>query len=844
MRQRDIRPRIKVMHFALPLTEPAGIFAVVLAILVVAPFLAERIRLPGVAGLALAGVLAGPQVLNVLAKDSALEFLGTIGLMYVFFVAGAEMDAGQLRRERKSSLAFYAFTFALPFAAGLATGLSVLRMGMLSAMLLGCIFASYTLLPYPAVSRLGLARHRSVVAAASAVILTDATVMLVLAAAARASQGGGDRTAWAKLIVGLVAWAALSAVLIPKAAELFFRKAKPDGTIEFAFVIALAFICAFASRLAGLEPIVGAFVAGLLLNRFIPGSGVLMNRIKFAGDALFVPFLMVYVGVIAEPAAVFGGLGAFAAALATAALAVASKWLAASGAGRLLGYSKDERRMLFGLSVNHATAVLGLALVGFRLGLFGQSVLGGALLLVVASCLLGSFAAGRAGKRLAAAREDRRGPFDGALERILVAISKPSSIRDLLALAFLLRARRSEAPVYPVAVVPESADTGVEIANAENGLALAVVQGVSAGVPVIPATRVSVNVAEGIMQAALENRAGAIVLGWNATPKLSQAFFGSVIEQVIGAAPELVVVARIASPLNNLSQVSLVLPPLVERHPGFSRGLACLANFISQTGAKLNVYAQKPNGAAIESAIGSLRSGLRAQVTELESWKSVDQALGPQGQGGQAFALFSARPGEAAWHPAAEKLPHRIGEERPGLSLLLFYLPAGETSAAPGEAPLPDRSGDIFERALAAGRVAPRMEESSINDAIRELLRVDFDGDRKTLARLSALFTDIAQKLPIELEPGVLLLHARVDEAKEPLVYFGARPEGLRLLSLEAPARLVVLLCAPASQSPEEHLRILGEIARSLKGGGIADRLGLAVPPAAAIASRPARPGS
>ncbi|MGA2548152.1 MAG: cation:proton antiporter [Rectinemataceae bacterium] len=816
------------MSFTLPLTEPAGIFSVVLVIILVAPFLAERLRLPGIVGLALAGVLVGPHVLNLIAKDSAIEFLGTIGLMYVFFVVGVEIDIAQLRRESRSGLAFYAFTFGLPFLVGVGTGLSLFGVGILSAMLLGCVFSSYTLVPYPIVSRLGLTRQRSVVAAVSAVILTDTTALAIMAAVARASHGGGDWLIWAKMLGAVLVWALLSAILIPKAAELFFRKVKPDGTVEFVFVIALVFICAFTSRLAGLEPIIGAFVAGILLNRFIPESGVLMNRVKFSGDALFVPFFMVYIGVLADPAAIFGSLGALGVALAMVALNIASKWLAASGTGFLLGYRKDERRMLFGLSVNHAAAVLAVALVGFRLGLFSQAVLDGTVFLIIASCFVGALATQRAGKRLAAACEDRQPHADRSPERILVAISNPASIRDLLALAFLLRTKRSEEPVYPLAVVPESANTRLEIAKAENSLAQAVVQGVSASVPVIPATRVSVNVSEGIIQAALENRAGAIVLGWNKAPRLSQAFFGSAIEQVIRGASELVVVARITKPLNNVGQVVLVLPPLVERHPGFRRGLAYLANLVSQTGAKLAVYCQKPDGAAVIDAMGSTRSSLRAQVVELDSWKSFAQVLDPQGSVGQAFVLFSPRPGEAAWHPAVEKLPHRVGEERPDIPLLIFYLSGGvEADAAAGSAPSAPSGGDIFERALAAGRVRPKMEETSINDAIRELLRSHFDADRKALARLSAVFTDIAQKQPIELEPGVLLLHAHVEEAAEPLVFFGARPEGLRLLSLEAPARLVVLLCAPSSQTPEEHLKILGEIARLLKGGRVAERLGL-----------------
>jgi mannitol/fructose-specific phosphotransferase system IIA component (Ntr-type) len=483
--------------------------------------------------------------------------------------------------------------------------------------------------------------------------------------------------------------------------------------------------------------------------------------------------------------------------------------------------------MLFGLSVNHAAAVLAAALVGYKLGLFNQSVLSGAIFLIIVSCFVGPLATARAGKRLAVACEDKPADLDRSAERILVAISNPGSIRYLLDLAFLLRAKHSEESVYPVAIVAESANTRLEIAKAENSLAQAVVHGVSAGVSVIPATRVSVNVSEGIIHAAQDDRAGVIILGWNKAPRLSHAFFGGAINQIIVGAPELVVVARITRPLNSLSQICLVLPPLVERHPGFRKGLAYLGNLASQTGARLTAYVQKPNGTAVAAAMGGARSHFRPQVLEIDSWKSFSQVLGPQGSSGQVFVIFSARPGEAAWHPAVEKLPHRIGEERPDLPIFLFYLPEGAHSAGVADDGKAAAASDLFEVALAAGRVKLRMEETSINDAIRELLRSHFEADRKSLARLTALYTEIAQKQPIELEPGVLLLHAHVDDAAEPLVFFGSRPEGLRILSLEAPARLIVLLCAPSTQSPEEHLRTLGEIARLLKGGRIAGRMGL-----------------
>jgi Kef-type K+ transport system membrane component KefB/nucleotide-binding universal stress UspA family protein len=689
----------------LPITDPAGVFSVVLAIILVAPFLAEKIRMPGIVGLALAGILVGPNGLDLIANDGTIEFLGTIGLLYVFFVAGAEIDIGQLRRERKASLLFYAFTFGIPFAVAIAAGLVFFGMKPLSAILLGCVFSSYTLVPYPIVSRLGLTRQRSVVAAVSAVILTDSTTMLILAFVARLSKGTGEWASWLQMVGVIALWAAASALILPRAAALFFKKVKPDGTIEFVFTLALVFICAFFSRLAGLEPIIGAFYAGLLLNRFIPESSVLMNRVKFIGDSLFIPFFMVYIGVLADPRLVFGDLGNLGVALLMVAFNLGAKWLAAGGAALLLGYSRPERGILFGLSVNHAAATLAAALIGYKLGLFNQAVLDGAVFLIIASCFIGPLATQRAGKRLAASCADRPGSTPKLPERILVAIANPSSIHNLVDFAFLIRGRRNEEPIYPVAVVPESAADANELAMAENLLAMAVVQGVSAGVPVMPSTRVSVNVPEGVLQAAMENRASSIVIGWHKPPNLSHAFFGSVIEQVILGSRELVVVARVTKPVNNVSQAILVLPPLVERHPGFRRALSALASFLSQTGARLAVLTLAENGQAARTALAGLRAHGPLQVHELESWKGASSAVKTQNPASCAYFLFSARPGEPAWHPAVEKLPHRLGEESPDSSLFLFYLPEESLSVPVAEAvepPRAERRLDLFEAALEA----------------------------------------------------------------------------------------------------------------------------------------------
>ncbi|MDP3176683.1 MAG: universal stress protein, partial [Spirochaetaceae bacterium] len=463
-----------------------------------------------------------------------------------------------------------------------------------------------------------------------------------------------------------------------------------------------------------------------------------------------------------------------------------------------------------------------------ELGLFSQSLLSGAVFLIIASCVVGSFATQGAGRKIAQRSAASGEGLDRAPERILVAISNPGSIRNLIDLSFLLRDKASKEPIYPIAVIPESADAPAALAEAENHLAQAVVQSVSAGLPVIPTTRVAVNVSEGILQAAHENRASTIVIGWNKAPRLSHAFFGNVIDHVILGGGELVVVARIPKPVNNVSQVFLVLPPFIERHPGFGRGITAISSFLAQTGARLTVYAQKPHGAEAKAALGGIKSHGSVHVVEFDSWKSVGSALVSSGSANSAFALCSARPGESSWHPAIEKLPHRLGEELPDSPLLLFYLPERKESGGAEREPEPKReAGDLLDRAAAAGRLKKGMSESAIVDGIRELLSAGFGADRKALGKLTALFTEIAQKQPIELEPGILLLHAHVEEASESMVFFGSRAEGFRLLALEESVKVLIILCAPLDQPPEEHLETLGEIARLFKDDRARARLGL-----------------
>jgi hypothetical protein len=412
--------------------------------------------------------------------------------------------------------------------------------------------------------------------------------------------------------------------------------------------------------------------------------------------------------------------------------------------------------------------------------------------------------------------------------------------------AFLMRDPKSPEPVLPVCVVQDSPNADRDLEQAETVLAQAIAQGVAEGVPVKPTTRVSLNAAEGILQAAEEQEATTVLVGWNRPPRPSGAIFGDVIDQVVAGGRHLTVVARLRRPLPESPSLVLVVPPFAERNPGAARAYALMRRILGGVPAKLTVLTLASDSSGVRDSLQRIR-GAAPHILELESWKEFPGAIAKLPEG-TAFLFLCPRPGRLAWHPYLEQLPRDAAEAFPDSTLMVTYLPdeaaesypaAADRPAGPqaevlrpapeGAAPAPAAEGtpgasashdpsDLFYRTLAeSGRVIPDLPAAAVVDAVRILLERGFPGDRRSVTRLTGIYAEIAQKQPIELAPGVLLLHAHVENIEEPRILIGAKPAGLRLLALEEPIRIVVLLCAPSSQSPEDHLRTLSLIAQALK---------------------------
>ncbi len=671
------------MSDLLPIQDPVLVFALVAALILLAPIVMGRWRLPGMIGLLLAGAVLGPNALGVLARDQSFVLFGTVGLLYIMFSAALEIDMAVLKRYRLHSLVFGLLTFCIPMGIGLGVARYLLGFDWPAAILLASTFASHTLLTYPIASRLGITRNKAVTTAVGGTIVTDTLALLVLAVIASATRGEMDEFFWYRLGISLALYVAAILIGLPLLARWFFRSIGRDGVAEFVFVLATVFGVAALSHLAGSEPIVGAFLAGLALNRLIPHHSTLMNRIQFTGEAVFVPFFLLSVGMLLDLRVFLGGPRAWIVAFAMVVTVIGTKWLAAEATRPLLRYSRDQARLVFGLSVPQAAATLAATIVGYDIGLFDDAVVNGAILMILVSCFLAPIVVDRHGRALALA-EDAAAPEEaGPPQRLLVACSTPASARPLLELAVLLRDRAQNQPIYPVTVVAEDPDAGDAVAHAEAALAKASAQLAAAEVPAHPVTRIDLNAASGLLGARRDLRGTAIVVGWRGRATPHELFFGTLLEHLLRDRHYALVVARLVEPLNTCRRVVAVLPPNAEHEDGFRAAMGLIKHLAHQVGAALLIVSPQSSEARVRTAVNAAKPALEFRMQPQERWTELKRRIVDLAADGDLVVIYGVRAGGLAWDPVTTALAPRIAEKLPASNLLVLYPPEARNGDEP-----------------------------------------------------------------------------------------------------------------------------------------------------------------
>ncbi|MDQ4076368.1 MAG: cation:proton antiporter, partial [Chloroflexota bacterium] len=588
------------------------------------------------------------------------------------FIAGLEIDLNEFNRSRNRSLLFGALTFAIPQAIGTLMGVYLLGFSWPSAILLASMFASHTLLAYPTVSRMGLAKNEAVIITVGGTIITDTIALLILAVIASSAGGALGVAFWVTLLLSLTIYTLFMFFGVPRIGGWFFRNVDSAGVTGYVFVLTVVFVSAFLAEVAGVEPIIGAFLAGLSLNRLIPEHSALMNRSEFVGNALFIPFFLISVGMLVDVRVLFAGTEAIIVSVAMIGTVSATKWLAAFLTQQVFDYTAVERTLIFGLSVPQTAATLAAALIGFELGILNEAVLNGSILMILVTSLVGSWMAEDAARTLALQEEVRVPADEMVSQRILVPVANPATVDALMDLAIMIRERHSHEPIRVLSVIPTTDNIHAQIVANEKKLALSIKRAAAADVPVRTTTRVDISPANGILRALTEIRITHVIIGWTGELTARERIFGTVLDQVLAHSSQMVFVCKLEHPLNTMRRLVMVVPPNADHEPRFGELLHTIKVLSRQIGVTMHLLAAEENRGELERLAALTRPLVPTTFDSYPLWSEAMEHL-PRLNDEDLIVLVGAREHTVSWRSDLNRTPGQIASRFPHISFVTAY---------------------------------------------------------------------------------------------------------------------------------------------------------------------------
>lgn len=665
-----------IHEFDLPLENPILIFSLILFIILLSPILLRRLNIPGIIGLIIAGVVIGPHGLGILEKSSAIDLFSTIGLLYIMFIAGLELDMNEFKSNRNKSLLFGLFTFIIPLAAGFPVCHYLLGYDFNASFLTASMFATHTLVAYPIVSKLGVSKNQAVAVSVGGTILTDTAVLLILAVIIGNSQGNLDKEFWIRLLVSLAIFSFIMFFIIPKIAKWFFRKLESEKHSHYIFVLSVVFFAAFLAEVAGVEPIIGAFVAGLALNKLIPHSSALMNRIEFIGNSLFIPFFLIGVGMLVDVSVITKGPNALIIAGTLSAVALIGKWLAALFTQLVFKYSAAQRQLIFGLSGAHAAATLAVILVGYRAGILDENILNGTIILILVTCIVASFATERAAKKIIVESDDADEiiKINGAAssEHILLPIASVQNIEKLLELAIFIKDKKSANPVSILSVVSNNNEAEINILKARNKLEEFVKQASASETKVNVITTIDHNTASGITRISREIMADIIILGWPQRSGFFDKLIGEKIDSILNNTDKTTFICHLEKPLVLHKRIVIAAPPLSEHENGFGLWMSKMTKLAQELSISIVMYCNEATEKAVEKYLKTTRQTSVISIKSFSDWEDF-LIISKDINEDDLFVLVSARKGATSYIGVLENLPSKIEKYFPNNSRFVIY---------------------------------------------------------------------------------------------------------------------------------------------------------------------------
>ena len=661
-----------------PITDPTLIFFVVLLMILLSPIIMGRLRIPHIIGMVLAGVLVGKYGLNILGRDASFELFGRVGLYYIMFLAGLEMDMEGLKKNRNRVMVFGMLTFLVPFAMTYFMGVSLLGYLPLASLLLAAIMASNTLIAYPIVGRYGLTRHTSSTLSVGSSMMALFMALIVMASIVNSFHGNGGIVFWLLFILKFVAYCVGLIMVIPRVTRWFLRRYS-DAVMQFIFILAVVFLSAALSDAVGLEGIFGAFMSGLILNRFVPKVSPLMNRIEFTGNALFIPYFLIGVGMLINVRLLFAGSKILWVVFCIVFFGTLGKAVAAYLAARIFRMSWLAGHMMFGLTSAHAAGAIAMVMVGRRLEvapgqyLFGDEVLNGIVIMILFTCVISTVITERAAQRLRLQeKEDQNMMKNLDDEKILIPVKYPEYSDNLITMATLMRNPRLKRELVALNVVYDDVNMRHNQAEGQRLLDHLCHLASASDVPMVTQVRVAANIANGIKHAFKEFQASEILMGLHFHKEINRSFWGEFTRSLYNGLSRQIIVTRILQPLNTIRRIQVAIPSRAEFEPGFYRWLERLARMAGNLECRIAFHGRNETLQLVNEFIRNRFPSVRAEYEEMAHWKELP-TLGSQVREDHLFVIVTARKGTISYKTAMERLPEELNKFIKGKTIMIIF---------------------------------------------------------------------------------------------------------------------------------------------------------------------------
>ena len=670
-----------MIHLAqyFPITDPTLTFFVVLLIILLAPIIMGKLRIPHIIGMVLAGVVVGKYGLNILVRDNSFELFGRVGLYYIMFLAALEMDMESIRKNRNRLLIFALLTFTVPLLLTYFMGIHLLNYGITASLLLGCIMASNTLVAYPIVSRYGLQRKPSVTLSVGSSIISLIFSLIMLAAIVASNKGEGSIGFWLFFVSKFVIYCAAAIFLLPRLTRWFLRRYS-DAVMQFIFVLASLFLCAALSAAIGLEGIFGAFLSGLILNRYIPSVSPLKNRLEFIGNAVFIPYFLIGVGMLINVRLLFTGGGILWAVICITLFGTLGKAIAAYAA--CLGFRMpiSSGHMMFGMTSAHAAGAIAMVMVGMNLlgedgaPLVSAQMLNAVIVMILFTCIISSVITEQSAQRIIL--RDKELPVEAHRkandQRILVPVKYPEYAERLMNMAILMLNRKQTRGLVALNVVYDGEHMHRNMEQGNRLLEQMTQYCAGSDIQIQTQTRIAANIANGIKHAFKEFQATEILIGMHTHKEVSTKFWGEFHQSLFNGLNQQITMARLAQPLNTIRRIQVAVPSRAEFEPGFYRWLERLSRIAGNLECRIQFHGRTETLSLVNEYIKNRHPQVRADYSNMDHWNELPK-LANDVADDHLFVIVTARKGTVSYKNALEYLPDEVQRYFNGKNLVIIF---------------------------------------------------------------------------------------------------------------------------------------------------------------------------